>query len=124
MLSSGENLNKTLDLALRALKSFEICTADGKPSLELVMCLHVLATIYCNLGQYNEAIPILERSIDVPVLEDGPDHALAKFAGCMQLGDTYAMMGNIENSLLFYTAGLEIQGQVLGETDPRFGETC
>jgi tetratricopeptide (TPR) repeat protein len=42
----------------------------------------------------------------------------------MQLGDTYAMMGNIENSLLFYTAGLEIQGQVLGETDPRFGETC
>ncbi|CAJ2665413.1 unnamed protein product [Trifolium pratense] len=124
MLSSGENPNKALGLALRALKSFEICTADGKPSLELVMCLHVLATIYCNLGQYNEAIPILERSIDLPVLEDGPDHALAKFAGCMQLGDTYAMMGNIENSLLFYTAGLEIQGQVLGETDPRFGETC
>ncbi|GAU43960.1 hypothetical protein TSUD_283870 [Trifolium subterraneum] len=124
MLSSGENPNKALGLALRALKSFEICAADGKPSLELVMCLHVLATIYCNLGQYNEAIPILERSIDVPVLEDGPDHALAKFAGCMQLGDTYAMMGNIENSLLFYTAGLEIQGQVIGETDPRYGETC
>ncbi|KAJ1416499.1 Tetratricopeptide-like helical domain superfamily [Sesbania bispinosa] len=123
MISSGENLQKALDLALRALKSFEMC-ANGKPSLELVMCLHVLATIYCNLGQYDEAIPILERSIDIPVLEDGQDHALAKFAGCMQLGDTYAMMGQIENSILFYTAGLEIQGQVLGETDPRFGETC
>lgn len=123
MISSGENPRKALDLALRALKSFEIC-ANGKPSLEMVMCLHVLATIYCNLGQYNEAIPILERSIEIPVLEDGQDHALAKFAGCMQLGDTYAMMGQIENSLLFYTAGLEIQGQVLGETDPRFGETC
>ncbi|GAU47568.1 hypothetical protein TSUD_389180 [Trifolium subterraneum] len=90
MLSSEENLNKTLDLALRAWKSFEISTADGKPSLELVICLHVLATIYCNLGQYNEAISILERSIDVPVLEDG----------------------------------LEIQGLVLGETGPRFRETC
>lgn len=123
MISSGENPRKALDLALRALKSFEIC-ADGKPGLEMVMCMHVLATIYCNLGQYNEAIPILERSIEIPVLEDGQDHALAKFAGCMQLGDTYAMMGQIENSLLFYTAGLEIQGQVLGETDPRFGETC
>lgn len=123
MISSGENPRKALDLALRALKSFEIC-ADGKPNLEMVMCLHVLATIYCNLGQYNEAIPILERSIEIPVLEEGQDHALAKFAGCMQLGDTYAMMGQIENSLLFYTAGLEIQGQVLGETDPRFGETC
>lgn len=124
MISSGENPNKALDLALRALKSFEICNEEGKPNLELVMCLHVLATIYCNLGRYNEAIPILERSIDIPVLEDGQDHALAKFAGCMQLGDVYAMMGQIENSLMFYTAGLEIQGQVLGETDPRFGETC
>lgn len=123
MISSGENPRKALDLAVRALKSFEIC-ADGKPSLDMVMCLHVLATIYCNLGQYNEAIPVLERSIDIPVLEDGQEHALAKFAGCMQLGDTYAMMGQIENSLLFYAAGLEIQGQVLGETDPRFGETC
>ncbi|KAL5098625.1 hypothetical protein RYX36_002952 [Vicia faba] len=28
------------------------------------------------------------------------------------------------NFHLFYTAGLEIQGQVLGETDPRFGGTC
>lgn len=123
MVSSGENPRKALDLALRALKSFDLC-ADGKPNLEMVMCLHVLATIYCNMGQYIEAIPVLERSIDIPVLEDGQEHALAKFAGCMQLGDTYAMMGQIENSLLLYTAGLEIQRQVLGETDPRFGETC
>ncbi|CAL0317271.1 unnamed protein product [Lupinus luteus] len=125
MISSGGNPRKALVLALRALKSFEMLNeSNGKPSLEMVMCLHVLATIYCNLGQYNEAIPILERSIDIPVLEDGQDHALAKFAGCMQLGDTYAMMGQIENSILFYTAGLGIQGQTLGETDLRFGETC
>ena len=96
----------------------------GKPNLELVMSLHVLAAIYCSLGQYNEAIPVLERSIDIPVIEDGQNHALAKFAGCMQLGDTYAMLGQIENSILCYTAGLEIQRQVLGEMDRRVGETC
>ncbi|KAB1209177.1 Nephrocystin-3 [Morella rubra] len=123
MISSGENPQKALELALRALKSFELC-ANGEPGLELVMCLHVLAAIYCSLGQYNEAIPVLERSIDIPVIEDGESHALAKFAGCMQLGDTYAMLGHIDNSILLYTAGLEIQRQVLGETDPRFGETC
>ncbi|OMO69663.1 Tetratricopeptide TPR-1 [Corchorus olitorius] len=123
MLSSGENPHKALELALRAAKSFEKC-ADGKPSLDLVMSLHVLAALYCNLGQYDEAIPVLERSIEIPVLEDGQTHALAKFAGCMQLGDTYAMLGQIENSILCYTAGLEIQRQVLGETDPRVGETC
>ncbi|XWS40748.1 hypothetical protein CRYUN_Cryun17cG0022100 [Craigia yunnanensis] len=123
MMSSGENPQKALELALRAMKSFEKC-ADGKPSLELVMSLHVLAALYCNLGQYIEAIPVLERSIEIPMIEDGQTHALAKFAGCMQLGDTYAMLGQIENSILCYTAGLEIQRQVLGETDPRVGETC
>ncbi|XWS32766.1 hypothetical protein CRYUN_Cryun22dG0017900 [Craigia yunnanensis] len=123
MMSSGENPQKALELALRATKSFEKCS-DGKPSLELVMSLHVLAALYCNLGQYNEAIPVLERSIEIPVIEDGQTHALAKFAGCMQLGDTYAMLGQIENSILCYTAGLEIQTQVLGETDARVGETC
>ncbi|KAJ9152637.1 hypothetical protein P3X46_026184 [Hevea brasiliensis] len=123
MISSGENPQKTLEFALRATKSFEVC-ANEKPNLELVMSLHVLAAIYCSLGQYNEAIPVLERSIEIPAIEYGENHALAKFAGCMQLGDTYAMLGQIENSILCYTAGLEIQRQVLGETDPRVGETC
>lgn len=123
MISSGENPQKALELAKRAMKSFELC-ANGKPTLEMVMCLHVQAAVYCSLGQYNEAIPVLERSIEIPVIEDGQDHALAKFAGCMQLGDTYAMLGQLENSILCYTAGLEIQRQVLGETDPRVGETC
>ncbi|KAJ4824506.1 Protein KINESIN LIGHT CHAIN-RELATED 2 [Turnera subulata] len=123
MISTGENPQRALEFAIRATKSFEAC-ANGKPNLEQVMSLHVLAAIYCSLGQYNEAIPVLERSIEIPVIEDGQDHALAKFAGCMQLGDTYAMLGQIENSILCYSAGLEIQRQVLGETDPRVGETC
>ncbi|XP_044501911.1 protein KINESIN LIGHT CHAIN-RELATED 2-like [Mangifera indica] len=123
MIYTGENLQKALESVTRAMKSFEVC-ANEKPNLEQVMCLHVMSAIYCSLGQYNEAIPILERSIEIPVMEDGLDHALAKFAGCMQLGDTYAMLGQMENSILCYTAGLEIQRQVLGETDHRVGETC
>ncbi|KAK0593621.1 hypothetical protein LWI29_026689 [Acer saccharum] len=123
MISCGEKPQKCLELTKRAMKSFEVC-ANGKPNLEMVMCLHVQAAVHCSLGQYNEAIPVLERSIEIPVIEDGQDHALAKFAGCMQLGDTYAMLGQIENSILCYTAGLEIQKQVLGETDLRVGETC
>ncbi|KAL3723143.1 hypothetical protein ACJRO7_035336 [Eucalyptus globulus] len=123
MMCAGENPQRALEVALRAMKSYEKCS-NGKPNLDFVMCLHVLAGIYCNLCQFSEAIPILERSIEIPVLEEGETHALAKFAGCMQLGDTYAMLGQIENSILCYTAGLEIQKQVLGETDPRVGETC
>ncbi|KAJ4829081.1 Protein KINESIN LIGHT CHAIN-RELATED 3 [Turnera subulata] len=123
LVSSGDNLQRALELSLRAAKSFEIC-ANGTPSLELVMCLHVTAAIYCSIGQYNEAIPILEHSIEIPVPEEGQEHALAKFAGYMQLGDTYAMLGQLENATRCYTTGLEVQKQVLGDTDPRVGETC
>ncbi|XP_050223496.1 protein KINESIN LIGHT CHAIN-RELATED 3-like [Mercurialis annua] len=123
LISAGDNPQKALELALRASKSFESC-ANGKPNLELVMSLHVVAAIYCSTGQYNEAIPVLEQSIEIPAIEEGQEHALAKFAGYMQLGDTYAMLGQLENSTKCYTTGLEVQKQVLGETDPRVGETC
>ncbi|CAA2982393.1 tetratricopeptide repeat 28-like [Olea europaea subsp. europaea] len=123
VIASGDNSQKALELALRAMKSFER-RANAKPNLDLAMCLHVVAAIYCRLGQHTEAIPILERSIEIPVMNLGQNHALAKFSGCMQLGDTYAMLGQIENSILCYTAGLEIQQLVLGEKDLRFGETC
>ncbi|KAL2515763.1 Tetratricopeptide repeat (TPR)-like superfamily protein [Forsythia ovata] len=123
LMSSGDNPRRALGLALRAAKSFEKC-ANGKPSLDGVMCLHVIAAIHCSLGQYSEAIPILEHSIEIPMIKEGHDHALAKFAGYMQLGDTYAMLGQLENSISCYTTGLEVQKQVLGEHDPRVGETC
>ncbi|KAL8057187.1 hypothetical protein ABFX02_04G168400 [Erythranthe guttata] len=123
LMSSGDNSRKALDLAARAAKSFEKCS-NGKPSLDLVMSLHVTAAIHCSLGNYVDAIPILEHSIEIPVIEEGQDHALAKFAGYMQLGDTYSMLGQLENSISCYTTGLEVQKRVLGENDPRVGETC
>lgn len=123
LMSSGDNARRALDLAQRAAKSFEKCS-DGKPSLDVAMCLHVTAAIHCSLGQYGDAIPVLEHSIEIPVVEEGQDHALAKFAGYMQLGDTYAMLGQLENSISCYTTGLEVQKEVLGENDPRVGETC
>ncbi|KAK1359692.1 Tetratricopeptide TPR-1 [Heracleum sosnowskyi] len=124
LISSGDNPRKALQFALRAAKSFEKCTDGGKPCLDVVMCLHVTAAIYCSLGQYSEAIPVLEHSIDIPETEKGQDHALAKFSGHMQLGDTYAMVGQFENSIMCYTMGLEVQIQVMGDKDPRVGETC
>ncbi|XP_075514040.1 protein KINESIN LIGHT CHAIN-RELATED 3-like [Primulina tabacum] len=123
LMSSGDNPRRALDLALRAAKSFEKC-AGGKPSLDMVMCLHVTAAIYCSLGQYIDAVPLLEHSIEIPVIENGQDHALAKFAGYMQLGDTFAMLGQFENSISCYTNGFDLQRQVLGDNDTRVGETC
>lgn len=123
LVQAGDDPNKALDLAIRAKKSFESCLPE-KPDLEFVMCLHMVAALYCILRQYDKAIPVVERSIEITNINEGQKHLLAKFAGCMQLGDTYAMQGNIEKSLLCYKAALEIQKHVLGEYDARFGETC
>ncbi|KAM0029502.1 putative tetratricopeptide-like helical domain superfamily [Helianthus debilis subsp. tardiflorus] len=87
------------------------------------MCMHVTAAIYCNLGQYGDAIQILENLVRILVNEESQDHALAKFAGYMQLRDTYSMLDPLEN-LQCYKSGLDLQKKILGETDPRDGETC
>ncbi|KAL8121624.1 hypothetical protein AgCh_018384 [Apium graveolens] len=113
---------KALQFALRAAKSFENCE-DSKPFLDVVMCLHVTTAIYYSLGQYSEAIPFLDHSIDIHVTEKGQDHALAIYYGHMQLGDTYAIVGQFENLILCYTMGLEVQIQVMGDKDPRVEAT-
>ncbi|XP_050385259.1 protein KINESIN LIGHT CHAIN-RELATED 1-like [Argentina anserina] len=120
-VGSGENPNKALDYALRAAKSFERCSGPG---LDLAMSLHLVAAIYCSLGRFEDATRALERSIEVSDAENGSDHALAKFSGYMQLGDTYSMLGQLERSIVCYGSGLKIQMDTLGESDPRVAETC
>lgn len=123
-IMSGDNPQKALDYASRAAKSYEIA-ADGKPSLDLVMSLHILAATHCTMGQFEEAIPVLQHSIEVTDIEgEEQDHALAAFAGNMQLGDTYSMLGRGKDALAAYHVGLEVQKKALGEMDPRVGETC
>ncbi|KAI9073218.1 hypothetical protein K1719_044827 [Acacia pycnantha] len=119
-IASGENPNKALDLAIRASKSFERCSGPG---LELAMCLHVVAAIYSSLGRFGEAIHELERSIEFPDPGKGSDHAMAKFSGYMQLGDTYSMIGQLQRSIKCYSSGLQIQMEALGKSDPRIAET-
>lgn len=122
-LIASDNPRRALRYALRAARAFEKC-AGQKPNLDLVMSLHVIAAIYCKLGKFGEAVPVLQKSIEIPVLEEGQEHALAKFSGYMQLGDIHAMLGQLESSIQCYTTGLQIQKQTLGDMDPRVGETC
>lgn len=122
-ISSGDNPNKALDYAIRASKSFERFSGSGQ-GLELVMSLHMLAAIYCSLGRFEEAVPVLERSIEVVDIGNGSDHALAKFSGYMQLGDTCSSIGLLDRSVWCYESGLKIQIEALGDSDPRVAETC
>lgn len=120
-ISSGDNLTKALDFATRAAKSIERCSGPG---LELAMSLHVLAAIYCSMRRFEEAVPVLERSVQLLDPNNGSDHALAKFSGYMQLGDTFSMTGQLDRSIKCYESGLTVQIEALGDSDQRVAETC
>lgn len=120
---SGEDPYRARHYALKAAEFFENLTATDV-TLELVVSLHLLAATCCKLGQYEEAIPVLKRSLTIFKSDVDSENALAAFAGYMQLGDTYSLSGQYENALNSYAAGLEIQKQVLGTMDPQVAETC
>jgi len=140
---------RALEFAERAARALE---RRGEGSeLELAMSLHVAAAIHCGLGRHADAIPVLERAVAVvtpppPAEADGDGEAadenhhqqqpqpeadqrgeewsLAAFSGWMQLGDTHAMLGRMDESIACYGKGLEIQMAALGDRDPRVAETC
>lgn len=114
---------KAMHYALKAIDCFEKnSSANVRP--ELVMSLHLLAATKCRLGQYEEAISILKRALAMYIPEMGSEMAFGAFAGHMQLGDTYSMLGQYENALKSYHEGLRIQKQVLGDMDRRVADTC
>ncbi|KAJ7566392.1 hypothetical protein O6H91_02G100400 [Diphasiastrum complanatum] len=119
----ADDPSKALQYALQSVIFFEK-NSDKYRSLELVMSLHVLAAIHCRLGQYEEAIVVLERSLALSNSTSQSEHALASFSGYMQLGDTFALLGRHESSVDAYHAALKLQKQALGELDPRVGDTC
>ncbi|XP_066317628.1 protein KINESIN LIGHT CHAIN-RELATED 1-like [Miscanthus floridulus] len=147
----GGGAARALEFAERAARALER-RGEGA-ELELAMSLHVAAAIHCGLGRYADAISVLERAVAVvtpppeaPAAEGeagaagaddgqqqqqraepdqrGEEWPLAAFSGWMQLGDTHAMLGRMDESIACYGKGLEIQMAALGERDPRVAETC
>ncbi|OAY66754.1 Nephrocystin-3, partial [Ananas comosus] len=143
----GGGAGKALEYAIRAGRALE--RREGA-ELELAMSLHVAAAIYCTLGRYADAVPVLERAVAVAEAAEAGEgdgegegeaegekerererereremeRALAAFSGWMQLGDTHAMLGRLEQSIACYAKGLQIQIAALSESDPRVAETC
>lgn len=139
----GGGAARALEFAERAARALER-RGEGA-ELELAMSLHVAAAIHCGLGRHADAIPVLERAVAVVTppppppppegessaeeqppedQQKGEEWALAAFSGWMQLGDTHAMLGRMDESIACYGKGLEIQMAALGERDPRVAETC
>lgn len=122
-MSEKKNDFKAMQYALKAIDFFEKMSSS-KVRPELIMGFHLLAATNCRLGKYVEAIRILKKSLGMYKPGMGSEHAFGAFAGYMQLGDTYSVLGQYDNALSSYHAGLRIQKQVLGHMDYRVAHTC
>lgn len=124
LYSMGEDQFKAIEYGIRALKFYEKRMDNGHPSIEFIVSLQILAALYGRLGNFDDAIPLLERSVVIPVTGENEDHALAKFCGHMQLGDSFNLLGKQSAALESYHRALRVQKAMLGDMDPRVGETC
>lgn len=124
LYSMEEDQSKAIEYGIRAVRFYEKQTDNGQPSLEFIASLQILAALYGRLGNFDEAIPLLERSVVIPVTGESEDHALAKFSGHMQLGDSFNLLGKQSAALDSYHRALRVQKAMLGDLDPRVGETC
>ncbi|KAL4362327.1 hypothetical protein GQ457_04G030540 [Hibiscus cannabinus] len=106
-VTSRHNPDAALDYATKSI--------DRGSGLELAMSFRVLAALYTSLERFEEAVSVLERSIEVPVLGNGSGHALAIIFGCMHL--------ELDQSIKCYDSGLMIQIEALEDSDPRVAET-
>ncbi|KAK8702421.1 hypothetical protein V6N13_020776 [Hibiscus sabdariffa] len=103
-VTSRHNPDAALDYATKSI--------ERGSGLELAMSFRVLAAIYTSLERFEEAVSVLERSIEVPVPGNGSGHALAKISRCMHL----------DQSIKCYDSGLRIQIEALEDSDPRVAE--
>lgn len=124
LYSIEEDQSKAVEYGIRAVRFYEKQADDGQLSLEFIAALQILAALYARLGNFDEAIPLLERSVVIPVTGESEDHALAKFSGYMQLGDSYNLLGKQSPALDSYHRALRVQKAMLGDLDSRVGETC
>jgi tetratricopeptide (TPR) repeat protein len=124
LYSMGEDQFKAIEYGIRALRFYEKRTDNGQPSIEFIVSLQILAALYGRLGNFDDAIPLLERSVVIPVTGENEDHALAKFCGHMQLGDSFNLLGKQSAALESYHRALRVQKAMLGDMDPRVGESC
>ena len=79
-IALGENPNKALDFATRAVTYFSSSSGSG---LEVATCRHVAAAIYSSVGRFGEAIHELELAIDNVDIGNGSGHGMVKFDGYM-----------------------------------------
>lgn len=109
----GDTLTGPELLALGLTRAEEL---TGQPDVQAQM-LHVIGRIYRSMGRYDEALPLLERSLALRRAYWGPEHP--EVAESMNsLASLLRASGNPEAAEPLFREALAMRRKLLGETHP------
>ncbi|KAJ4966915.1 hypothetical protein NE237_018764 [Protea cynaroides] len=131
---SGDEPIKANSFALKAVQFFQQKLIEGGSSattiistVSLLTSYHLLAVTLCKLGQFEEAIQVLLKSVSLCYSSDfnlDPELANASFCVFMQLGDIYFILGHYDAAMNSYRSGLDVLTGSLGISHPRVAQVC
>ncbi|XP_042507588.1 protein KINESIN LIGHT CHAIN-RELATED 2-like [Macadamia integrifolia] len=126
--ASGDDPIKANRFALKAAEFFQQkLVEEGTTTVELLTSFQLLAATLCKLGQFEEAIQVLRKSVSFSCSSDlnlNPELANASFSVFMHLGDIYFTLGHYDSAMDSFRSGLDVQTQSLGLSHPQAAETC
>jgi len=103
-------------------KLLQLCQQKKKGTLSLANAQHQLATLHCDMGKYEKAELLYQRSLKIKEKELGKDHLLiAKTLN--NLAISYYQQGKYGKAESLYQRSLKIEGKALGEDHPSVAET-
>lgn len=114
----GDTLN-TRTLLERGIRQAE--QLDGQPDIQARM-FDASGQVYMALGQYEEARPLLEHSLDLRKEIYGEDHLMIS-ESLHNLGRLHLVNGNYRRAGELYMEGLRIRESHLPPGDPRIAES-
>ena len=94
---------------------------EGKPLVQARL-LATLGQAYLNLGHFDEALPLIERSLAIRSRDLGPDD-LEVAATLNTLGWVRYWLGDFRSSRESFARSLEIREHAISETDPAVAES-
>ena len=80
--------------------------------------LELLGSIYCDLGEFNRAHELLERSININSLVGNGSHFLATASSQSKLGMVARLGGSLEEARQLLEVALESREEELGRDHP------
>jgi CHAT domain-containing protein/tetratricopeptide (TPR) repeat protein len=96
----------------------------GEDDREYTFCIYNLAEMYCEFGDYSEAMPLYLRVLEIVRRVNGNNDDRVEVAAAMsKVGSIYRQLGDYSNAEPYYSEACRIYRKVLGNNHPEYAKS-